>query len=132
MSSYYFATTRNNLARSGRTLTPENVIALGMFFPDLNATNFVTVIEKVPTAALVHSRDSTQIDFTGKPRVEQFFFRFVDEGRGWKVDRVASIHAPKYQDDRSLAPFKLPANPGPDFHIDGRIRPAPAPINVAR
>jgi hypothetical protein len=74
MSSYYFATTRNNLARSGRTLTPENVIALGRFFPDLNATSFVTVIEKVPTAALVHSRDSTQIDFTGKPRVEQSSF----------------------------------------------------------
>jgi hypothetical protein len=51
------------------------------------------VIEKVPTAALVHSRDSTQIDFTGKPRVEQFFFWFVDEGRGWKVDGFASIHA---------------------------------------
>ena len=131
-SSYYFATMRNNVARSGRTLTPENIVALGTFFPDLNTTNFVTVIENGPTAALVHARESKQTDSTNQPRVDYLFLRFVDEGRGWKVDAYAIVNAPKYQTDGSLAPFRLPANSDPVYRIDGQIRPAPAPIPVAR
>jgi hypothetical protein len=125
MSSYYFATTRNNFARSGRTLTPENVGALGRFLPDLNTTRYVTVLEKGPTAALVHARDSTQVDSGNKPRVEYLFFRFANEGSGWKVDGFGILHALKHRDDGSPAPFKLPDNPSPDFRIDGRLRAAP-------
>jgi hypothetical protein len=112
--------------RSGRAAP-----ALGRFFPDFKTTSFVTVTEKGPTAALLRARDSTQVDSSGKARVEYFLFRFAEEGRGWKADGFGIIHALKYRDDGSPASFALPSNPSPDFRIDGQIRPAPLPIPVA-
>jgi hypothetical protein len=124
MSSYYFVTTKNRIGR-GSALTPDHLALYGKFLPDLNRTRFVSTIEKGPTAALVHEQDATLADGSNEPRVQYFFFRFENEGRGWKVDDFAMINAPKYRADGSLAPFSLPANPSPVYRIDGQIRPAP-------
>ena len=125
MSSFYFATLRNNLARAGRPMTPENLSLVTRRAPDSGSTSFVTVLENGPTAGLVHVRDSSQKDASGKPRVEFVFVKFVNEGQGWKVDGRTSIHALKYQDDGKLAPFN-PARLAQGYQIDGQIRKAPA------
>jgi len=125
MSTYYFATLRNNFARAGRAMSPENLRSVSRFALDSGGTSFVTVLENGPTAGLVHVRDTGQTDASRKPRVEFFFVRFVNEGQGWKVDGSTSIHALKYQDDGKLTPFS-PARLPRGYQVDGQIRKAPA------
>ena len=125
MSSFYFATLRNNLARSGRAMTPENLRSVSRLALDSGSTNFVTVLENGPTAGLVHMRDADQTDASRKPRVEYFFVKFVNEGQGWKVDGSTSFQVLKYQDDGKPAPFN-PARLAQGLQVDGRIRKAPA------
>ena len=128
MSSYYFAATRNRMARGG-ALSAEQIALYGKFFPDLNRTPFVTMLEQGPTAALVYSSDAEQPG-SKDPRMNYHFLRFSDEGRGWKVDGHAIVNSPKYRADGSREPFKLPNTP--DYRIDGQIRPAPAPVSATR
>jgi len=132
MSSYYFATIANNLARAGRAMTPPNHYATVVrYAPELERASFVAVLENGPTAGLVYVRDSQYRDSGKQQRVDFFVMKFVDEGRGWKVDGSMTINTPRILPDGKPAPFD-PAKLQPDYRIDGRIRAAPARNPVQR
>lgn len=125
MSSFRFATTKNDLANARRCVTPEVVKSFAEeVAPDISSAKFVTLIEKGPTAGLVYVKNTEEKDATGKPHVVFSFIKLVKEETGWKVDGAVDIDKPKYQADGKETAFEASDLP-PTFQIDGQVLKPP-------
>jgi hypothetical protein len=126
MSSFRYGTMKNNIAGAKRSLTPDVIRSIAEDGPDISKAEFVTMMEKGPTAGLLYVKDSEEKDASGKPRVTFIFIKFVKEESGWKVDAGMSIGSPKFQDDGKKMEFD-PGDLPPTYEIDGQVQKTPEP-----
>lgn len=129
MSSLRLGTMKNNLANTHQAMTPEIITSIAGDAPDLAKLEFVSLLEKGPTAGLVYVQDSEDVDVSGKPRVTFTFIKFVKEATGWKVDGEMNMDTPKFEDDGKKSEFN-PADLPSTCQIDGEVHGAPPPITA--
>ena len=129
MTSYRLGTIKNVLASTQQTLTPEFIIEMAEFTPDITTAEFVEVIENGSTAGLVYGKEMDDPGTGSKQQVEYTFIKFVKEKSGWKVDGVSNTYKDKFQDDGSKTEFKR-SDISPSFAIDGQVKKAPDPMSA--
>lgn len=131
MSTFRFVTMKNDLAKSGLSLTPDRIKRIAEFAPDISRCQLASVLSSGPTAALLYVRDSDTIDSTGRPRVDYYFMKFVEEAGVWRMDGYQRVNALKFKPDGTLAGFD-PKHIQPTYEIDGRILPPPSLLPATR
>ena len=95
---------------------------IAQYYPVISELNFVKVLHKGPTAALLYSNDSKDRFVPDQPMVDFTFIKFVNEKGSWKLDRIKVTTIAKYNKDGSLKEFDE-SDLSPEYKIDGKIHP---------
>ena len=123
MSSSAYALSKNDSNKTGRSFISV-MKQIAQYYPVISDLDFVKVLHKGPTAALLYSNDSKDRFVPDQAMVDFTFIRFVNEKGSWKLDRIKVATTAKYNEDGSLKEFDE-SDLSPEYKIDGKIHPPP-------
>ncbi len=119
MSSSAYALSKNGSNKTGKSFISV-MKQIAQYYPDISDLNFVKVLYKGSTAALLYSNDSEYRFVPDQPMVDFTFIKFVNEKGSWKLDRIKVATIAKYNEDGSLKEFNE-SELSPEYKIDGKI-----------
>ncbi len=119
MSSSAYALSKNDSKKTGKSFI-SFMKQTAKYYPDITDLNFVKVLHKGPTAALLYSNDSKDRFAPDQPMVDFTFIKFVNEKGSWKLDRIKVTTIAKHNEDGSLKEFDE-SELSPEHKIDGKI-----------
>ncbi len=123
MSSYFYASTRNDCADAKELFTAK-IKEMSEVYPEPSDMDFIKIFKKGPTSALLFSRDSDATEVFGRPMLMFLFIKFVKEGTTWKTDAIELMDVEKYNADGSVTAFEESFLSEGSL-IDGKVREAP-------
>ena len=123
MSSSAYALSKNDSKKIGKSFISV-MKQIAQYYPVISDLNFVKVLHKGPTAALLYSNDSKDRFVPDQQMVDFTFIKFVNEKGSWKLDRIKVTTIAKYNKDGSLKEFDE-SDLSPEYKIDGKIHPSP-------
>ena len=123
MSLSAYALSKNDSNKTGKSFISV-MKQIAQYYPVISELNFVKVLHKGPTAALLYSNDSKDRFVPDQPMVDFTFIKFVNEKGSWKLDRIKVATIAKYNEDDSLKEFDE-SDLSPEYKIDGKIHPPP-------